>query len=463
MLLVSQEERPDHRVTRRTTMSHLRPRHAVVIGTGIGGLLAARVLRHHFDHVTLIERDQFSTMGEQRNGVPQGWHAHSLLGKGYEILETLFPGFTDDLVHLGAHRGDTQADMRWYNGDTAIRQARSGLPGLTLSRPLLEGYLRARLMTDRKLCFLQQLEVKDLLCSADRSTITGVQLRTRKLNDPTQLLADLVVDCSGRESHSPQWLEWLGYPKPPTQQIRVKLGYTSGVFVRLETDLDGQIAVTSRPSATTSQRNGVMMAQENNRWIVTLGGFDADTPPTNLDGFHAFSRGLCAPEFSTIITGNRLIGELTPLRFPTSVRHFHERCPRHPRGFLVFGDALCSLDPIHAQGITLAAQQALNLRRCLTEHPKDLPAQFYASTGRTLDAHWNLAVNDDLENPRVPGELSPRQRFASWYMEKLLSAARRDESVARRFLRVNNLLEPPTSLLKPDIAWRVLRRTLLRL
>jgi 2-polyprenyl-6-methoxyphenol hydroxylase-like FAD-dependent oxidoreductase len=65
--------------------------HAVVIGGGLAGLLAARVLADHFESVTLIERDGVATEQKPRKGVPQGHHVHGLLAKGQEILSQLFP------------------------------------------------------------------------------------------------------------------------------------------------------------------------------------------------------------------------------------------------------------------------------------------------------------------------------------------------------------------------------------
>ena len=37
----------------------MKANHVVVIGGGIGGMCAARVLSDHFERVTLIERDEF--------------------------------------------------------------------------------------------------------------------------------------------------------------------------------------------------------------------------------------------------------------------------------------------------------------------------------------------------------------------------------------------------------------------
>ncbi|GIV79930.1 MAG: hypothetical protein KatS3mg050_4324 [Litorilinea sp.] len=56
--------------------------HAIVIGASMGGLLAARALADFYQQVTLIERDAFPPIGENRKGVPQGRHTHALLLRG---------------------------------------------------------------------------------------------------------------------------------------------------------------------------------------------------------------------------------------------------------------------------------------------------------------------------------------------------------------------------------------------
>jgi hypothetical protein len=50
--------------------SDMRGKHAVVIGGGIGGLLAARVLADFFEHVTIIERDHYPELPAPRSGTP---------------------------------------------------------------------------------------------------------------------------------------------------------------------------------------------------------------------------------------------------------------------------------------------------------------------------------------------------------------------------------------------------------
>jgi 2-polyprenyl-6-methoxyphenol hydroxylase-like FAD-dependent oxidoreductase len=72
-------------------------KHAIVVGAGMGGLLAARALADHFDEVTVLERDALPDSPDPRKGVPPGRHTHGLLARGREVLEQSFPGFTGEL------------------------------------------------------------------------------------------------------------------------------------------------------------------------------------------------------------------------------------------------------------------------------------------------------------------------------------------------------------------------------
>ncbi|WP_308410459.1 hypothetical protein [Fischerella muscicola] len=76
--------------------------HAIVIGSGMAGLLSARILVEHFERVTLVERDRLPQQPEIRQGVPQANHVRALLTQGYRILEELFPGIEEKLIAAGA-------------------------------------------------------------------------------------------------------------------------------------------------------------------------------------------------------------------------------------------------------------------------------------------------------------------------------------------------------------------------
>lgn len=64
---------------------------ALVIGGGIAGLLAARVLVRHGYAVTVLERDALPAAPLLRAGAHQAAHVHVLLAKGQQLLQHYFP------------------------------------------------------------------------------------------------------------------------------------------------------------------------------------------------------------------------------------------------------------------------------------------------------------------------------------------------------------------------------------
>lgn len=62
---------------------------AVVVGGGLAGLAAARVLSDRFHQVVILDRDQLPNDAIPRSGVPQGKHPHVLLRGGLDARRSL--------------------------------------------------------------------------------------------------------------------------------------------------------------------------------------------------------------------------------------------------------------------------------------------------------------------------------------------------------------------------------------
>ena len=143
--------------------------HAVVIGASMAGLLAARALSDFYDRVTVLERDAFPVADIPRKGVPQGRHAHGLLARGRSVIESFFPGWTDEVVAAGGVRGDIAGDVNWVGHGVTIKSAPSDLIGLLASRPVLEGHVRRRLLALPNVRAIEGCAVQGLIASGDNA------------------------------------------------------------------------------------------------------------------------------------------------------------------------------------------------------------------------------------------------------------------------------------------------------
>ncbi len=421
---------------------------AVVIGGSMGGLLAARALSGYFQHVTVLERDSFPEPDGPRKGVPQGRHAHGLLARGREALEDLFPGLTSELMARGALLGDLTGECAWHMGGDYLDQSPSGLIGLLVSRPLLEGAVRRRVLALPRARVVERCSVVGLRAGLGR--MDGVCLASGETLD-----ADLIVDASGRGSRGGGWLAAAGFEPPVEEKVEIGLGYTTRVYRRRPAHAGGKRAILLSASPPT-WRTAAALAQEGDSWIVSLGGYLGDQAPLDERGFLEFARSLPVREIHEILASAEPLSDFAQFRYPANLRRRYERLPRFPEGYLAFGDALCSFDPVYGQGMTVAALEAIALRQCLSHGRGRLAQRFFRRASRLVDTPWQIAVGADLRHPAVEGARTAMVRFLNWYIGKLHLAARRDPVLTKAFLEVANLMKPPASILRPAMAVRVL-------
>jgi 2-polyprenyl-6-methoxyphenol hydroxylase-like FAD-dependent oxidoreductase len=429
---------------------------AVVIGASMGGLLAARALADHFGQVTLLERDRFPAYGEGRKGVPQGRHVHALLARGRLVLEGFFPGLTEEMARQSAIVGGFGADTRWFEQGGYVCKYESNLQAILMSRGLLESELRRRVLELPNVRAIEQCDVLGLTATADNARVTGVRLMRRADGSAEEALdAELVVDTSGRGSRMPRWLEALGYEPPAEERVRIDLHYSTRIYRRRPTDLDGDVAAVVVSSAD-DPGGAVMTALENDRWIVTLACHNGVRPPTEAAAFIEHTRSLSAPDIYNVIRSAEPLTEPATYAFLASQRRRYEDLARFPEGLLVTSDAICSFNPVYGQGMTVATQEALALDECLHAGDEQLAKRFFKAAAEVVDAPWQIAVGGDLRFPHVEGERTRATRFINWYLGRLRIAARHDPAVADAYGQVINLMQPPPSLMRPPIAARVL-------
>ncbi|MFC7994245.1 FAD-dependent oxidoreductase [Streptomyces pilosus] len=430
--------------------------HAVVVGAGPAGLFAARVLADVFGRVTVVERDD--PADGDRRGVPQSGHAHDFLARGHQITEEWFPGIGEEMVAGGAHAGDIARDVRWVIAGRPLVRSESGLATVISSRVFREGHLRARVEALPRVRLLGGQDVAGLSFSDDGSVVDGVLLGP---GGTGKLPADLVVDASGRGSRTPVWLEEHGHGRVTEEKLKVDVGYATQV-VRAPGDAFAGDVCINIVASPDSPRGGACQRVEGDRAVVTLYGVLGDHPPTDPEGFLSFAKSLAAPDIHEVLEVAEPLTEVRRYRFPASLRRRYEQMDSFPRGLLMLGDAVCSLNPRYGQGMAFAAMQALALRDHLAEEEAPTAeAYFRRLTEQVVDPVWNMTLLSDLSFPGVPGERTPELLQVLELVGRTQVAATLDGSLALTCLRVFGLLDPPTALLDPAVQERV-HRTLSR-
>jgi 2-polyprenyl-6-methoxyphenol hydroxylase-like FAD-dependent oxidoreductase len=435
---------------RANNMDH---KHAIVVGGSMAGLLAARVLSDHYQQVSVVERDTLPAQPQHRRGVPQSCHTHGLLASGSRVLESLFPGISDALVEAGALTSDVVRDCRWFFEGACLARVPSDLKGLLMTRPMLEAAVRVRVLSNPKVRTCDNSAVEGLILDDDGARVIGVRIAGQTL------AGDLIVDATGRGSRTPQWLQSLGYEKPREETVQVGIGYATRFFRRRPADLAGDLAAVIPPTPA-GKRGGVMLAQEGDRWTVTLIAHFGNYPREDLAGFIEFARSLPAPYIHEVVSSAEPLGDAASTRFPASIRQRYEALKRFPSGYLVFGDAICSFNPIYGQGMSVAALQAVELEKSLTASGDDLAKIFFRRARKVVDIPWSIAVGSDLRIPETVGPRTMYVRIINWYMSRLHQAAHADAIASLAFHQVGNLLAPPPSVMHPRVAVRVLSRNL---
>lgn len=439
-------------------MSRIQGERAVVLGAGMAGLLAARVLADRYRQVVIVERDPRSKIGEFRKGVPQGRHAHALLARGQRILEDLFPGLQQELTDAGIYSCDLAGNLRWYFNGAQLKQADAGLLSVSATRPQLEGHVRERVTALDNVELRERTVVNGLAVTADRSRVTGVRITgTAEGAEPEVLTADLVVDATGRGSRTPAWLEELGYRRPEEEKVKVDLAYTTRLYKLGSDPYHGDLSINTvaRPE---NPRGAFFCRLDEDIAMLSLTGLLGDHPPRDDEGFLEFTKSLDAQEIYQTVKDSVPVDDPVTFHVPASVRRRYDKLTRFPEQYLVIGDGVCAFNPVYGQGMTVAAMEAVALGEHLDRGPVR-PLAFFAEQKPIVDVPWEISTGGDLAFPGVEGKRTLKARVGNAYISRLHSAAQVDGRFTAAFFRVAGLVDPPQALMKPGLVLGVLRTT----
>ena len=436
---------------------------AAVLGSGVAGLFAARVLADHVEEVVLIERDEVPGQPRPRDGAPQGNHFHVLLPGGLVIADELFPGFTDDLVAAGAVPTVAGRDFPAYRPEgksyaLSVHQP-DPMPMGTfycLSRPLLEHCLRRRVHDVPSVTTRDRSFVRDALAEGGR--VTGVVVE-----GGDRVPADLVVDAGGRNARALPWLASLGYDPPPESVVHCDFAYASALVRPTDPDaFEGAgFFVLPERDGRHDTRGAYVARVEDGNLLVGLGGRFGDYPPTQVGAWRAFGRTLAHPIWDEVVSAAELLTEPVTFRFPRSVRRHFERLGAFPDGLVPLGDAVCHVNPLYGHGMSAAACQARALADVLRRRAEasqglsGLALEFFPEAFAATRTPWALAAAADFRDKRTTGDFPVDEMPSLMRFQALTTLARSDPDAARLVADIASLVRPLAALHEPPWSERL--------
>jgi 2-polyprenyl-6-methoxyphenol hydroxylase-like FAD-dependent oxidoreductase len=433
-------------------------RPAVVIGAGLGGLSAARVLADYFDEVIILDRDELPDDAAPRPGVPQGKHPHVLLGGGLKALENLFPGFGNELMRAGAEPMEPGYDFLYeVPGHDVWPRIKLSWPTYSMTRPLIERTLRRQVERIGNITVRRGCRVVNIVSEARVLAATGIRYETPAGNRKT-LEADLIVDASGNGSLTLEFLKATDRGLPTETSIGVNTRHASALFERVDIGNDYK-GVFTFPDAPEHCRRGLILPAENNRHQVVLAGRGNDIPPIDGNEFLGYARTLpTLSVYNAIKNAKRLTG-ITPFSFAESRwRHFAQ-VPDFPKGLLPIGDAICRFNPVYGQGMTVALQEAnllFDLLRTVDGSQLATLAPTFLTKAETLiAAPWAMSAIPDFIYPETTGERPADLEDRLNFRRALGRLAVRDAEVYELLTEIRHLLKPLSLFDDPSIVRRV--------
>ena len=420
---------------------------AVVCGAGMAGLLAARVLSEFYGTVTVVERDKLPDAADQRRGVPQGRHFHVLWSRGADELARLFPGIHDDLIAAGAEvcdDGDLSRVSIRVAGHELSRAGKFSDPSAVklhlLSRPLLESHVRRRVSAIDNVQILDGHDFVDPIAPSPHR-VTGANIVDRDSGAKRELNADLLVDAMGRSARTPAFLEGLDYGRPVAERSTTNANYTS-LLMRIPEGIikERMTFVVPEPKKPTG---GAFSVYEHDTWIFTLTRLADNEPPNDLTGMIRMATQFAPPALLRALKRGEPIGEISVFRYPGAIWRRYDQMDRFPAGFLVFGDAICSTNPIYGQGMTVAALEATALQDCLADGNGDLSRRFFAAAADHIGPMWASNQFNDLYMDSGDPDHAASTALLE-FRETVLSAAESSPALTEKLYRSMNLVDPPT-------------------
>jgi len=471
-------------------------KHAVVIGSGIGGLCAAKVLSNHFKQVTLIDRDSIDlTAPIARQGVPQSKQLHGLLAKGCCTVDGLFPGMSEEWKVNGAVEVDMIKDFELKINGITLPQSERMKEGRTLysiamTRAFNEFHLRQRLLKDcPNVQLLTRTTVMGLLYDKDSHKVTGVKIKRKGDKTDVQkavkeeLQADFVVGSAGRKNRFKHWFQEIGILNQdedfPKEECFPGLAYSTSIWLPPDGWFEKNKITPEELPCTIILPSpelypfglGAFRLEKGSYGILIFSYGKKYPPSTTAEIVKCFEPVLADYEKSEII--RKILdewsqqGEWNAYHDGRNIfNHYEKMGDKWPNNFVALGDTVVTFNPSFGQGMTNAVMHAGALKDVLDAHIKDWPLHNFAGVSKKFQKaasaisfnFWAGVEPNDLQWPTTEGERTRFKDFFAYFQKHVWKVACNERDKLFQFNLVSNgLADPPSVFFHPSFLFPVLK------
>jgi len=398
----------------------------VIAGAGIAGLVAAAATADMFDEVIVVDPD---SLAGQVGAHPPRTQLHNVLTRGQRHLEALLPGFRRRFLDAGGAEGDVCLDTHVYEfgGDAFGRSL-----GLSIwSAPWESIWGAARALLPANVQVRHGTTVAGLEAHGRR--VGRVRLVGENCTEVMDVAA--LVDASGHGSRFDRLLDAAGVAVPRVERQRLDRWFIT-VRLRRPPGMVGRPDFWMTFADPPHRQVALMSPLGSDEWDLSVESQEPfSTPPTNFEGVLAFLDELPGPPLRPVAEAATPLGPPAVFRRREARWRHYEEIDTPLAGFFPVGDSFVSTNPVHGQGIGVAAWQASILRESLSTgvDAAEWTQPYLKAAGRAARQAWDL---DSVPVPAIS--------ISDWVTLGQGMAA--NANLQRRYVGIWHLIEPVSSL-----------------
>jgi 2-polyprenyl-6-methoxyphenol hydroxylase-like FAD-dependent oxidoreductase len=433
----------------------------LIVGGGVVGMGLGMMLARDDHAVTILERDaQAAPKGSgeaweswERRGVNQFRLPHLFLCRYRAILEEELPDVAAAIAHDGAVRFNPLHDApESMTGGPRPGDGRYEM--LSGRRAVVERAVAAVAEGTSGLEVRRGVAVAGLLGGPE--AIGGVpHVSGVRTTGGDEVRADLIIDCGGRRSALPDWLEALGARRPVDEVEDSGFIYLGRHFSSRDGQLPAALGPGLQPYGSISV---LLLPADNGSWAVTLVARSGDRALLGLKDLARWERTVRAlPTAAHWLEGDPIEDRVVTMA-KIEDRHRELRPDGVPvvTGLLAVGDAWACTNPSVGRGASIGMLHAQSLRDTLRqtgpEDPAALSEAFAAATEATVEPWYQSTLSFDRHRLAEMAASADGTTYdpgdPGYEMSKALAlATQRDPDAFRAFLDIVGVLDVPADAL----------------